>query len=108
MPNRALPVPRPQLPRPSYPQHLAVQLEVVGCESELVLRDQELLARAAAEEVGLDGFAERDCGGVGVGRGRLLAKDYYVGKVGRGRGGRGGWGFGDERVEGVIFAEGAA
>jgi hypothetical protein len=108
MPNRALPVPRPQLPRLSYPQHLAVQLEVVGCESELVLRDQEPLARAAAEEVGLDGFAKRDCGGVGVGCGRLLAKDYYVGEVGRRGGGGGGWGFGNERVEGIIFAEGAA
>lgn len=73
-----------------------------------MLRDQELLARAAAEEVDLDGFAKRDCGGVGVGRGRLLAEDYYVGEVGRGGGGGGGWGFGDDRVEGVIFAEGAA
>jgi hypothetical protein len=108
MPNRALPVPLPQLPRPSYSQHLAVQLEVVGCESELVLRGQELLTRAAAEEVSLDGFAERDCGGVWVGRGRLFAEDDYVGEVGRGRGGRGGSGFGDERVQGVIFAEGTA
>ena len=105
MPNGALPVPRPQLPRLSYSQHLAVQLEVVGCESELVFRDQELLARPAAEEVGLEGFAKRDCGGVGVGRERLLAEDYYIGEVGRGRGG---WGFGNERVERVIFAEGAA
>jgi hypothetical protein len=73
-----------------------------------VLRDQELLACAAAEEVGLDGFAERDCEGVGVGGGCLFAEDYYVGEVGRGGGGGGGWRFRDERVEGVIFAEGAA
>jgi hypothetical protein len=73
-----------------------------------VLRDQELLARPAAEEVGFDGFAERDCEGVGVGRGRLFAEDYYVGEVGRGRGGGGGWGFRDERVKGVVFTEGAA
>lgn len=70
-----------------------------------MLRDQERLARSAAEEVCLGGFAERDCRGVEVGRGQPFAEDYQVGEVG-GRGG--GWGFGDDRVEGVVFAEGAA
>ena len=70
-----------------------------------MLGDQERLARSAAEEVCLSGFAERDCRGVGVGRGYPFAEDHYVGEV---RGGGGGWGFGNDRVEGVIFAEGAA
>jgi hypothetical protein len=98
-------VPHLQLPRLSYPQHLAIQLEVIRREGELMLRDQGRLARSATEEVCLGGFAERDCWGVGLGRGHPFAKDYHVGEIG---GGGGGWGFGNERVEGVIFTEGAA
>ena len=103
MPNRALPVPRLELLRLADPQHLARELEVVLCDCELVLREQERPACAAAEEVCFDGFAERD-GGVGG----PFAEDDDVGEVWSGGGGGcGGW-FGNERVEGVVFTENAA
>ena len=39
MPNRALPVPRLQLLRLAYPEHLAFKLKVLLRNSEFVLRD---------------------------------------------------------------------
>ena len=81
MPDRALLVPRLELLRLADPQHLTLELEVLLRERELVLREQERPTRAAAEEVGLDGFAERDSGVGGP-----FAEHHDVGEVWSGGG----------------------
>lgn len=66
-----------QLFRLAYFEHVAIEVEVLGRDGQLVLRDEEGPAGAAAEEVCGGGFAECDAR-VGC----LFAEEHHVREVG--------------------------